>query len=189
MKLFGQPQNRFNQWKRIGYLPQRLKFFNPNFPATVEEVIRLGLIAGKPVPRAVTRADREAVDKTLELMGISAIRNRLIGDLSGGQQQRVLLARAVVGGPELLILDEPTTALDPETRDNFYILLERLNRERAHHRDSGHPRYPEHRQVCEPVPLSGQGSHFRRNVRRFLPVTQMTAFFGKDAQHLICHRH
>ena len=117
-------------WNRIGYLPQRLKFFNPNFPATVEEIVRLGLLAGKRLPRTVTRADEQAVEKTLELMGITAIGRRLIGDLSGGQQQRVLLARAVVGGPELLILDEPTTALDPETRENFYALLERLNRER-----------------------------------------------------------
>jgi zinc transport system ATP-binding protein len=187
--LFGDPRASFNQWRRIGYLPQRVRFFNPNFPATVEEIVRLGLMAGKKIPRTVSRADNEAVEQTLVLMGITGIKKRLIGDLSGGQQQRVLLARAMVGGPELLILDEPTTALDPETRENFYTLLERLNREHATtiilvtHDTWSIGKYANRfLYLDKKVIFDGSFEDFCRS-------PEMTSFFGENAQHLICHRH
>ncbi|MCM2359866.1 MAG: metal ABC transporter ATP-binding protein [Geobacteraceae bacterium] len=189
VELFGAARAQFSEWRRIGYLPQRIKFFNPNFPATVEEVVRLGLLAGKRIPRAVTRGDDEAVGKTLELMGITGIRRKLIGDLSGGQQQRVLLARAVVGGPELLILDEPTTALDPETRENFYLLLERLNREQnttvilvTHDTWSIGKYATRFLYLDKKIIFAGTFDDFCRS-------PEMTSFFGEHAQHLICHRH
>lgn len=189
VELFGEPAARFADWRKIGYLPQRLRFFNPNFPATVEEIVRLGILAGKAVPRRVTRADQEAVERTMELMGIMPLRKRLIGDLSGGQQQRVLLARAVVSGPELLILDEPTTALDPETRENFYTLLERLNREQGTtivlvtHDTLSIGKYANHFiYLDKEIIFDGSFDDFCRS-------PEMTAFFGKDAQHLICHQH
>jgi zinc transport system ATP-binding protein len=187
--LFGDTRASFNQWRRIGYLPQRVRFFNPNFPATVEEIVRLGLLAGKKIPRTVSRADNEAVEQTLVLMGITGIKKRLIGDLSGGQQQRVLLARAMVGGPELLILDEPTTALDPETRENFYTLLERLNREHAttiilvtHDTWSIGKYASRFLYLDKKIIFDGSFEDFCRS-------PEMTSFFGENAQHLICHRH
>jgi zinc transport system ATP-binding protein len=187
--LFGSPLPRFNEWWRVGYLPQRLKFFNPNFPATVEEIVRLGLLASKKLPRVTKKGDDEAVDTTLQLMGITAIRRRLIGDLSGGQQQRVLLARAVVGEPELLILDEPTTALDPDTRENFYMLLEHLNRELGttvilvtHDTWSIGKYATRFLYLDKRIIFDGTFDDFCRS-------PEMTAFFGENAQHLICHRH
>jgi zinc transport system ATP-binding protein len=187
--LFGTPHAGFREWRRIGYLPQRLKFFNPNFPATVEEVVRLGLLAGKSLPRLANRADDAAVAKTLQLMNITDIRRRLIGDLSGGQQQRVLLARAMVGGPELLILDEPTTALDPETRENFYALLEQLNREQGvtvilvTHDTWSIGKYANRFLYLDKrIIFDGSFDDFCRS-------PEMTSFFGEHAQHLICHRH
>ena len=60
--------------------------------------------------------------------GKTTLAHRLIGRLSGGQQQRVLLARALVHGPQLLILDEPTVALDPQSRETFYATLSDLNK-------------------------------------------------------------
>ncbi len=189
VELFGTPRNRFREWHRIGYLPQRLKFFNPNFPATVEEVVKLGLLAGKRVPRALSRGDDEAVAKTLEQMGIGDIRKRLIGDLSGGQQQRVLLARAVVGGPELLILDEPTTALDPETRENFYHLLHHLNRHQGTtvilvtHDTWSIGKYANRFLYLDKRII------FDGTFDDFCHSPEMTAFFGEQAQHQICHRH
>ena len=86
ISLFGVPRARFSEWRRIGYLPQRLKFFNPEFPATVEELVRMGLLAGKRFPKRRAPEDNEAVEQALELMGISDIRRSLIGELSGGQQ-------------------------------------------------------------------------------------------------------
>jgi zinc transport system ATP-binding protein len=189
VELFGTPGTRFNEWRRIGYLPQRLKFFNANFPATVEEIVRLGLLAGKKMPRSIKKGDDEAVAKTLELMGITGIRRKLIGDLSGGQQQRVLLARAIVGEPELLILDEPTSALDPETRENFYALLERLNRERkttvilVTHDTWSIGKYANRFLYLDKKII------FNGTFDDFCHSPEMTGFFGESAQHMICHRH
>ena len=189
VELFGTPSARFDAWRKIGYLPQRLKFFNVNFPATVEEIVRLGLLAGKKMPRSIRKGDDEAVAQTLELMGIAGIRRKLIGDLSGGQQQRVLLARAIVGGPELLILDEPTSALDPETRENFYALLERLNRERrttvilVTHDTWSIGKYANRFLYLDKKII------FDGTFEDFCHSPEMTGFFGESAQHLICHRH
>jgi zinc transport system ATP-binding protein len=189
ISILGAPRSGFKEWRRIGYLPQRLKFFNPNFPATVEEVVRLGLLAGKSLPRLATRADDAAVEKALQLMNIITIRRRLIGDLSGGQQQRVLLARAMVNEPELLILDEPTTALDPETRENFYSLLEHLNREQGvtvilvtHDTWSIGKYATRFLYLDKRIIFDGSFDDFCRS-------PEMTSFFGEHAQHLICHRH
>jgi zinc transport system ATP-binding protein len=131
ISLFGTDLKDFADWQKIGFLPQHLNLFSPSFPATVIEVVRLGLLAGKRFPRRIARDDAPAVDEVIELMGISGLRRRLIGELSGGEQQRVLLARALVNRPRLLILDEPTAALDPETRERFYALLEEVNRQRG----------------------------------------------------------
>lgn len=187
--IFGSPRKRFSEWRKIGYLPQRIKFFNPNFPATVEEIVRLGLLAGKKLPRVAKKGDDEAVETTLKLMGITDIRRRLIGDLSGGQQQRVLLARAVVGAPEILILDEPTTALDPEMRENFYTLLEHLNRNvgttviLVTHDTWSIGKYANRFIYLDKrIIFDGTFDDFCRS-------PEMTSFFGANAQHLICHRH
>ena len=111
----------------IGYLPQKSFHADPRFPATVEEIVTSGIIATKSFPRRITDSDRERVLETLKLLRIEDIRKRKIGRLSGGQQQRALLARALVGNPEILVLDEPTGALDPGSRDCFYTTLKEMN--------------------------------------------------------------
>ena len=187
--LFGSDLHQFHDWQKVGYLPQRLRFFNPAFPGTVEEIVGLGLLAGKGFPRRRGAADAAAVTRTLDFMGIAPIRKRLIGELSGGQQQRVLLARALVGEPEMLILDEPTTALDPETRDNFYSLVEELNRDRGvtvilvTHDSWSIGRYASRfLYVDKKIIFDGSFDDFCRS-------PEMTTFFGEYAQHQICHRH
>jgi zinc transport system ATP-binding protein len=189
ISLFGTPRPRFSEWRRIGYLPQRLKFFNPEFPATVEELVRLGLLAGKRFPKRRAPEDDEAVEHALELMGIGDIRRSLIGELSGGQQQRVLLARALVNRPELLIMDEPTTALDPETRERFYELLQRLNREHCTtiilvtHDTWSIGRYATRFLYLDKHVI------FDGTLDEFCRSEEMSNFFGEQAQHIICHRH
>jgi len=108
-------------YKKIGYIPQSNNF-DQRFPATVKEIIQLGTI-GKKV-------DREKMDNLLELTGISEYLNKRIGDLSGGQQQRVMIAKALIHEPELLILDEPATAIDANILKLFYKLLIKLNKEK-----------------------------------------------------------
>jgi zinc transport system ATP-binding protein len=117
--LFGQLLASFREWQKIGYLPQRLNALDIYFPSTVEEIVRLG---------AGSDRNSQNVKWILGQMGIEHLASRLIGELSYGEQQRMMLARALAGRPELLILDEPTTALDPETRENFYSLTQELNR-------------------------------------------------------------
>jgi len=127
--LFGQPRAQFTDWRRIGYLPQATQMLLERFPATVREVVASGCLAGKRFPKWLDRSDWAAVKRVLHLVGLEAQARQLIGRLSGGQRQRALLARALVLEPELLMLDEPTAALDPAFRETFYQTLQILNRQ------------------------------------------------------------
>jgi len=187
--IFGVPVERFRQWHRIGYLPQSLQHLPPLFPATVEEIVSLGLVTLKRFPRRITDKDRVKINETLGFLGICDLKAKQVGELSGGQQQRVLLARALVNDPELLILDEPTAALDPETRERFYRLIAELNRDRGvtvllvtH--DSGAIGRHASKMLYLDKRLLFYGSF-----EEFCISTEMSAMFGEHTQHIICHRH
>ena len=109
---------------RVGYLPQyaHLDF---SYPITVGEVVRASLMAGHPFRRR-TAQDSVKLTETLEKFSLLPFQDRPLSDLSGGQRQRVFLARAMIHDPELLILDEPTTALDAKSEHHFYEWLQSL---------------------------------------------------------------
>ena len=104
--------------KDIGYVPQK-PIFEKNFPATVREVVRMGLRK---------KSDENRVDKVLQDVWIHELSHKRIGELSGGQQQRVFIAKALVGDPKILILDEPVTGIDTQSTELFYGILRDLNK-------------------------------------------------------------
>lgn len=104
---------------KIGYLPQYITI-KRDFPITVENVIMLGVAKGRVVLK-------HFFDEIVEELKLGDLLKKRISDLSGGQLQRVLLARAVISQPELLILDEPTSNIDPFGTFCFFSYLEKLN--------------------------------------------------------------
>lgn len=125
--ILGKSINHFNEWRRIGYVPQKANSFNTDFPATVEEIVGSNMYTGFKFLFKGKKERIEKVAKALELVGMSGYSKRLIGRLSGGQQQRVFIARALVGNPEILLMDEPTVGIDAKTEEAVYCLLARLN--------------------------------------------------------------
>ncbi len=129
--LMGEEASRFTQWQRIGYVPQKATHLDPYFPASVREVVAMGLLSRKHFPRLLTRADEAFINRALEQVDMKELKSRRIGELSGGQQQRAFIARAIVNGPDVLFLDEPTAGVDADTQTRFYDMLADLNRNKG----------------------------------------------------------
>jgi ABC-type Mn2+/Zn2+ transport system ATPase subunit len=110
---------------RVGYVPQ-VEVVNWNFPVTVSETVIMARPPRRFNPRTTAREKSDAND-VLERLGIADLGRRHIRELSGGQQQRVFIARALVGQPDLLLMDEPTSGVDVRTRHEVLHLLEELN--------------------------------------------------------------
>ena len=109
-----------NTFRRIGYVPQRFETLNSQFPLTVAEGMEC-------YRRVVGVTDKDAVRRCLEQMNVYELRDRLIGTLSGGQCQKVLIARALLGSPQLLIFDEPSTGIDVKSQQELYKFMQELH--------------------------------------------------------------
>jgi zinc transport system ATP-binding protein len=186
--LMGQEAAQFNQWERIGYVPQKATHVDPYFPASVREVVALGLLSKKRFPRLVTRKDEAAIERALEQVDMKELKNRRIGELSGGQQQRVFIARAIVNGPDVLFLDEPTAGVDAETQTRFYDMLAELNRNRGltialitH--DFGIITKHANKVACLNQRLFFHGTH-----EEFCS-SEVVQELLRGEHHLVCHRH
>lgn len=112
--------------RRVGYVPQ-YPSFQRDFPISAEQVVLMGRLGLSPALGWYRRADREAAHRALGEVEAKDLARRRIGTLSGGQLQRVLLARALVGEPEILILDEPTANIDQRVEGEIFDLLAALN--------------------------------------------------------------
>lgn len=111
---------------RLGYVPQ-IETVDWSFPITVREVVEMARPASRlPWRRSATFAAGES-DDLLVALGLGDLADRHISELSGGQQQRVFLARAMLGGPDVLVLDEPASGVDVASRHELLHLLADLH--------------------------------------------------------------
>ncbi len=128
VNLFGKPLDEFEAGERIGYVSQQSTNRGSTMPVTVREVVTMGRFAHRGRSR-LDPMDRETVEEALETVDITDLADRRLNELSGGQRQRTFIARALASEAELLALDEPTVGVDAESREQFYDLLDDLNRQ------------------------------------------------------------
>src|SRR5574337_120539 len=145
IKLFGYEGSQYaSLLSLVGYVPQKVNF-EQNFPATVYDVVEMGILPEKKLKKGArliqscgccwnrmfgpSSKNSEKIEKALEIVGLSPLRDRRISELSGGEQQRTFIANALVKEPVLLILDEPVTGVDMEVQNKFYSVIREINKE------------------------------------------------------------
>jgi zinc transport system ATP-binding protein len=121
--IYGKPYDPRS--RLVGYVPQ-YGTMERTFPISVTEVVESGSDRSGLHPLR-GRASYAAAQDYLGKVGLASVRNRLVGELSGGQFQRLLIARSLAIQPKMLLLDEPTSSVDPESRTHIYRLLDALH--------------------------------------------------------------
>lgn len=123
VELFGNDVDRLRDRSAVGYLPQRQSAAGP-IPVTVNELVRSGRLTRRN-PFGLGRDDGE-VAQVLARVGLADQARKRVSTLSGGQQRRALLARALVGGARILMLDEPFAGVDQRNQEDIADALDEL---------------------------------------------------------------
>jgi len=120
--------NRNCALSEFGYVPQSSSL-DANFPITAREVVEMGGYGRVKCYQGFPAGEKKRLDNVLNQVGLSHLAPRSFFSLSGGQRQRMLIARALMVGPKILILDEPLAGVDPESQKAIGDLLLKLNRD------------------------------------------------------------
>ena len=175
-------------FKELGYLEQKIT--PPRLmPLTAFEVVQLGLLSIKKSPKIFNKEDLKTTLEMMRTTNCFKYRNKLFTELSGGQQQRVLLARTLINKPKLIILDEPTTALDSTSRESFFELLSKLNKEQnttillITHDIAEIGKYASNFMVLDKELI------FSGSKEEFCSSKAVANYFGSYTQHIMDHLH
>ena len=188
INLFDTPLTKFNIWQIIGYLEQKTNAPR-NMPLTAFGVVRLGLLSTKKGLKLFNKEDNKKTDAIMKKLHCFGYKDKLFAELSGGQQQRVLLARTLINEPKFLILDEPSTALDSSSREEFFEIISALNKENkttvllVTHDISQVGKYVNKFLVLDKQII------FYGSKEDFCNSADVTEYFGPYTQHLIDHLH
>jgi zinc/manganese transport system ATP-binding protein len=114
---------------KIGYVPQDF-MVKPGEPYTAIDVVLMGRYGHIGFIHQTQEKDKKKALEAMKLLGIEELADRPMGKLSGGQQQKVILARALAKNPKILLLDEPFSNLDPDSRGQIPMLITKLHKEK-----------------------------------------------------------
>jgi len=121
VRVLGQPPTNAKVKRRMGVIPQECRPYDDL--SVWDNVYYMGRIKGVSKEESNSRAE-----ELLAKLGLSESKNKMTGDLSGGMKRKLLIAMAVINDPELIILDEPTTGLDPSSRREVWEMLQGLRK-------------------------------------------------------------
>ncbi len=167
ISLFNTPLAQFKDWHKIGYLAQKSPVSQSRFPISAEEVVLMGL--PQRLGSRVSVGELKQVHAAMQKTRTREYAGTIFHDLSIGQQQRVLLARALVSHPEILILDEPSTALDAQSREMFFDLLGELNQKHG----------------VTILLITHDTGEVGKHISKFMYVDKTVVFFGTKSE--FCH--
>lgn len=128
VSLYNRTTKEKTKNSKIGYVPQE-KMYNYGFPISVMEVVLMGRLSKKKLLSLYNKNDKTIAKQCLNKVGMLDFADKQMQYLSGGQKQRVYIARALASEPNILLLDEPTTGIDPKFHHEFYELINELNKD------------------------------------------------------------
>lgn len=157
----------------FGYVPQYTRQFNHLIPATVSDLF---IFSKHIYPEIISE------------LNIAELFDKKIKNLSGGQIQRVFLAHAMISAPQVLVLDEPTAALDPQTRHKFGKIISDF-----HKKTTSTILYVTHDigsigEIADKLIYLEEKVIFYGTFGDFCHSGEMSKYFGAD-QHIMCHQH